>query len=206
MLLTIFTAVGTLTISSSYAQLSCPNCELDDPRVIANQLLIRDLPLSLWIDKSTYAQGDTIKVQGHVASVISGSPVTLTVRNSLNSVIAIDQITVDENGDFKTTFNTGGSLWKHSGDYRIKANYGSSVKSNQVLFEMIGGMGSQPAISECGEKELSVKNYCVPYTIKGGTVTGVSVNAKDKSLIIMINAINDGTITLNPSKKVLDGA
>jgi len=204
-LLAIFTLVSALTISSSYAQLSCPNCELDDPRAIADQLLIRDLPLSLWIDKPTYAIGDIIMVEGHVGSVISGSPITLTVRNSLNSVIAIDQITVGENGDFSTTFKTGGSLWKYDGDYRIKASYGSTVKSNNVWFEMIGGMGSEPTSSNCGESELSVQGNCVPYSISGGKVTGVFVNTDDNSLIIMISASEDGTITLTPSKKVLEG-
>ncbi len=205
-LLAISTTVSTLAISSAYAQVSCPNCELDDPRGIAKQLLMRDLPLSLWIDKSMYAHGDTIKVGGHVASVISGTPVTLTVRNSLNSVIAIDQIPVNENGDFSTTFNTKGSLWKLDGDYRIKASYGSNVKSNQVLFEIIGGMVSEPTKSKCAASELSIEGMCVPFTISDGTVTGVSVNPDDKSLIIMISANKDGTFTISPSKEVLTGA
>ena len=47
---------------------------------------------------------------------------------------------------------------------------------------------------------------CVPYSITGGVVTGTSVNTDDNSLIVMINASEDGTLTLTPSKKVLDGA
>ncbi len=205
-LLAIFTTVSTLTISSAYAQVSCPNCELDDPRDIAKQLLIRDLPLSLWTDKPMYAHGDTIMVKGHVASVVSGTPVTLTVRNSLNSVIAIDQIPVSDNGDFSTTFNTAGNLWKLDGDYRLKASYGSNVKSNKVLFEIIGGIVSEPTTGKCANSELSVKGKCVPYTITGGTVTGISVNTNDKSLVIMISATQDGTLTITPSKEVLSGA
>jgi predicted secreted protein with PEFG-CTERM motif len=63
----------------------------------------------------------------------------------------------------------------------------------------------QPGIT-CGKSELSVKGNCVPYSISGGTVNGVKVNTNDNSLIVMISANEDGTITLNPSKTVLDGA
>ena len=60
--------------------------------------------------------------------------------------------------------------------------------------------------SQCAKSELSVKGNCVPYSITGGTVKGVSVNTDDKSLIVRIDAMEDGTLTLSPSKKVLDGA
>ena len=51
-----------------------------------------NIPISLWTDKSTYDHNDTIIVDGRVANVVSGVPVTLTVVSSLNSIITIDQI------------------------------------------------------------------------------------------------------------------
>jgi predicted secreted protein with PEFG-CTERM motif len=204
------TAVGTLTISSAYAQVSCPDCELDDPRVIAKQLLLEDIPISLWTDNTTYDHNDTIIVEGRVANVVSGIPVTLTVMSSLNSIVTIDQVSVDEMGNFKTSFSTAGDLWKYDGTYFIKANYGSSEKSNKVLVELVNGVVTGPTTGQpstsCGTSELSVKGNCVPFTISGGVVTGTDVNTNDNSLIIMISADEDGTLTLTPSKKVLDGA
>ncbi len=206
-LLAVLTAVGTLTVSSAYAELPCPNCGTDDPRVIAKQMLLEDIPISLWTDKSTYDHSDTIIVEGRVANVVSGVPVTLTVVSSLNSIITIDQITVDDNGNFRTTLSTAGNLWKYDGTYFIKANYGSAEKNNKVLVELVGGITTTPQPSvKCGESELSVMGNCVPYSISGGIVTGVTVNTNDNSLIVMISANEDGTITLNPSKNVLDGA
>ena len=208
-LLAILTAVSTLTVSSAYAQLSCPDCELDDPRIIAQQLLLEDIPISLWTDKATYDHNDTIIVEGRVANVVPGVPVTLTVMSSLNSIITIDQILVDDNGNFRTTLSTAGNLWKYDGTYFIKTNYGSAEKSNKILVELVNGMDSkqttQPGKS-CGKSELSVEGNCVSYSISGGTVTGSTVNTNDNSLIVKINANEDGTITLNPSNKVLDGA
>ena len=204
-LLAVLTAVSTLTVSSAYAQLSCPDCELDDPRMIAKQLLLDDIPISLWTDKSTYDHNDAIIVEGRVANVVSGLPVTLTVTNSLNSIITVDQIIVDEMGSFKTTLSTEGALWKHDGRYFIKANYGSAVKSTKVLVELVNGGVPEPISKTCAQSELSVEGNCVPFSITGGTVNRVTVNTNDNSLILMISANEDGTITLSPSKNVLDG-
>ena len=207
-LLTILTAVGTLSVSSAYAQLSCPDCEADDPRMIAKQLLLKDIPLSVWTDKTTYDHNDTIIVEGQVANIVSGVPVTVKVTSSNNSIISIDQVSVDEKGKFRTTFSTAGNLWKYDGTYYIKANYGNAAKSNKILVELVNGASSPTTTkpSTCGKSELSFMGNCVPYTITGGVVTGTSVNTDDNSLIVMINAKEDGTLTLTPSKKVLDGA
>ena len=205
-LLAVLTAVSTLSVSSAYAQLSCPDCELDDPRIIAKQLLLDDIPISVWTDRSTYDHNDTIIVEGRVANVVSGVPVTLTVMSSLNSIITVDQIFVDEMGNFKTTLSTDGALWKHDGRYFIKANYGSAEKNSRVSIELVGGMVPETPSKGCGDSEIAVKGKCVPFSISGGTVTSVTVNPNDKSLIVMINAKEDGTLTLNPSKDVLDGA
>jgi predicted secreted protein with PEFG-CTERM motif len=204
------TAVGTLTVSSAYAQLACPDCGPDDPRIIAKQLLLEDLPISFWTDKSTYDHNDSIIVEGRVANVNPGVPVTLTVMSSLNSIISIDQVSVDDMGNFRTSFSTAGDLWKYDGTYYIKANYGSAEKNNKVLVELVNGINARPDIEQpsitCGKSELAVLGNCVPYSISGGTVNGAKVNTNDNSLIVMISANEDGTITLNPSKNVLDGA
>jgi predicted secreted protein with PEFG-CTERM motif len=208
-LLAVLTAVGTLTVSSAHGQ-ACVDCELDDPRVIAKQLLLRDLPISFWTDKSTYDHNDTIIVEGRVANVNSGVPVTLTVMSSLNSIITIDQIPVDDMGNFRTTISTKGNLWKYDGTYYINVNYGSAEKNNKVLIELVNGKDYKPTTGQpsktCGKSELSVKDNCVPYSITGGIVTGAAVNTNDNSLIVMISANEDGTITLTPSKNVLEGA
>jgi len=207
-LLAVLTALGTLTVSSAYAQLACPDCGPDDPRVIARQLLLEDIPISIWTDKSTYDHNDTIIVTGRVANVVSGVPVTLTVMSSLYSIITIDQISVDDNGNFRTTLNTAGNLWKYDGTYYIEAHYGSAEKNSKVLVELVGGITSQPTQPSvlCGESEFSVEGNCVPYSISGGMVTSATVNTNDNSLIVMISANEDGILTLNPSKNVLDGA
>ncbi|MEC4847817.1 MAG: PEFG-CTERM sorting domain-containing protein [Nitrosarchaeum sp.] len=202
-LLAVLTAVGTLTISSAYAQ-ACVGCyEPDAGRKAADQLLLMDMPVSVWTDKTAYEHGDKIMVYGKVANV-SGNPVTLTVVNSLNSVVTIAQMSVENDGSFETILNTDGELWKHDGTYTIKVNYGSASKSNKVLVELSGATSGSS--NNCASSEIYLKgNYCVPYTITGGMVTGASINSNDNSIIVRINASEDGTLTLNPDKSILDG-
>ena len=207
MLLAVLTAVSAMSIGSAYAlEQACPDCE-GPSKVTANQMLLDEVPVTVWTDKNAYTQSEMIMVDGKVANVASGFPVTLTVISPTNNIVTIDQLMVNSDGTFGTILNTGGSLWKYDGTYTIKVQYGNSEKSNKVRVELTGGDMTKPTTtpSKCGPSEVSAGGNCIPYSITGGTVTGASINTKDKSIVFSINAANDGTITLTPSKKVLDG-
>jgi len=211
-LLAVLTAVGTLTISSAYATEdnnlpeACVGCSMMDARSAANEMLLSDLPISVWTDKIDYSHNDMITVTGQVANVASGFPVTVTVVSPFNSIITVDQLTVTENGDFETTLSTAGALWKYDGTYTIKVNYGSAEKNNSVQVELTGGgTNYQTPSTQCGANSISASGQCVPYSISGGTVTGAIINTNDNSIVISINAEDDGTLTVTPSKTVQDG-
>ncbi len=201
-LLAVLTAVGTLTMSSAYAQ-ACVGCEETDAgRKAANQMLLMDIPISVWTDRTTYDHNDKITVHGKVAN-ISGNPVILTVASPLNSVVTIAQIDVNNDGSFETTLNTEGGLWKHDGTYTIKVNYGAS-QNNKALVELTGETSASS--DNCSSSELYLKgNYCVPYSISSGMVTGASINNNDNSIIVRISADQEGTLTLTPDESILNG-
>ena len=201
-LLAVLTAVGTLTMSSAYAQ-ACVGCEETDAgRKAANQMLLMDIPISIWTDRTTYDHNDKITVHGKVAN-ISGNPVILTVASPLNSVVTIAQLDVSNDGSFETTLNTEGGLWKHDGTYTIKVNYGAS-QNNKALVELTGETSASS--DNCSSSELYLKgDYCVPYSISSGMVTGASINNNDNSIIVRISAEQDGTLTLTPDESILNG-
>ena len=58
--------------------------------------------------------------------------------------------------------------------------------------------------TECPENKLGISGYCVPYYIKGGMVTDVSVNTKDNAVVITIDAAEDGKLTLIKSKEGIE--
>jgi predicted secreted protein with PEFG-CTERM motif len=100
-------------------------------------------------------------------------------------------------------------MWKYDGTYTIKVNYGTAEKSNSAKVELTGGVASetnyQSPNKQCSAKELSANGQCVPFSISGGTVTSATLNTNDNSIVIMINAEEDGTLTVSPSKTVQDG-
>ncbi len=225
-LLALLTAVGTLTISSAYAEhheggehmedhsdipQACVGCSVEDARTTANQMLLDDTPISVWTEKTDYGHNDRIMVEGQVANMASGFPVTVTVVSPLNSIIAVDQINVAEDGSFKTTINTAGAMWKYDGTYTIKVNYGSVEKSNSIQVELTGGVEPSPIYStpennkQCGAGELSTSDQCIPFSITGGMVTGTTLNPGDNgSIIISIYAEDDGTLTVTPSETTME--
>jgi len=211
-LLVILIAVGTLTISSAYAQQqACPDCGDKDSKTMAAELLMKALPVSVWTDKTDYGHNDIIMVEGRVAHV-SGFPITVTVVSPLNNLVTIAQLTVAEDGSFETTLNTAGAMWKYDGTYIIKVNYGSPEKSNSVRVELSGGVPYTPSYStptvpakKCGTNDISASGQCIPYTISGGMVISATLNTNDNSIVININAEDDGILTINPSKTVQDG-
>ncbi|QUC65720.1 PEFG-CTERM sorting domain-containing protein [Nitrosopumilus sp. K4] len=196
-------------MSSAYAlPQACPDCE-GESAMTASKVLRQELPVTIWTDSESYDHNSMIEVSGQVANIASGYPVTITVVSPLNSVVTIAQLQVSSDGTFGTTLNTAGAMWKYDGTYTIKAQYGEN-KSDKVRVELAGGQAYKPTTPttsvKCGANSVAVADgKCVNYTITGGMVTGAKVNTDDNSIIVRISAMNDGTITLSPSKEVLDG-
>ena len=210
-LIAVLAVVGTLSISSAYAALppACVGCE-GDAQMSARMAMLAEVPVSVWTDKVTYDHESTIRVDGAVANIRIGTPVTVTVISPTNNIVTIDQLTVDSNGRFSTTLSTQGNLWKYDGTYTIRVQYGNQAVSNKALVELTGGLVPTfvtpvPTV-KCSSSELSIDGRaCVPFSISGGTVTGARANTVDKSIIVSISSTEPGTITLNPSSDVLGG-
>jgi len=214
-LLAVLTVVGTLTMSSAYATghyQEAGTMNPEDAKALAAKMLLEAIPVSVWTDKTDYGHNDMIMVKGQVANV-SGSPITVTVVSPLNSIVTIAQLTVAKDGSFETTLNTAGALWKYDGTYIIKVNYGSVEKSNKAKVELTGGVTSTPDFStpiteekvRCTANDISASGQCIPYSISGGMVTSATLNTNDNSIVININAFDDGTLIVTPSKTVQDG-
>ena len=212
-LLAILATVATLSMSSAYAAGDYPEAGTmypEEAKALAQKMLLQDLPVSVWTDKTDYDHNDMIMVTGQVAH-ISGFDITVTVVSPLNSIVTIDQLTVAEDGSFETTLNTAGEMWKYDGTYIIKVNYGNADKSNKAKVELTGSDLNEtphsipPMDKQCSVNEISADSHCIQYSISGGMVTGATLNTNENSIIININAEDDGTLTITPSKTVQDG-
>jgi predicted secreted protein with PEFG-CTERM motif len=173
-----------------------------------------NLPMTIEADKSSYDHDTKIIVTGHVANVIPGDvPITMTVTNPLNSLVTIDQINVSNDGSYTTSVSTAGNLWKYDGTYTIRVNYGSL--DNKVTVELTGGVAqghtghSDDEMHhddvECGSNEVAIHDACTSYDISGGHVISATINTNDNSVIINIDADDDGTLTISPSTSTQEG-
>ncbi|MGI0027861.1 MAG: PEFG-CTERM sorting domain-containing protein, partial [Nitrosopumilaceae archaeon] len=161
------------------------------------------IPLTVSTDKAVYDHNSIIMVSGHVRNPYPGQQVTLRVSDSSGSIVQVSQLTLDNNGDFGTKLTTASPLWTKSGVYTIVAQYGNQQgTSAKVQFTIPGGATS------CDPTQLAAtlndEVYCIPYSINGGTVLSGTLNAASKTLTVNIQANDDGQITLNIPRSVLD--
>ena len=57
----------------------------------------------------------------------------------------------------------------------------------------------------CSSTEISADGNCIPYAISGGMVTGATINTDDNSIIISLDAHDDGILIVTPSESTLQG-
>jgi hypothetical protein len=101
-------------------------------------------PLSVNTDFPAYAEDSTITISGKVKDsslAKNPTPVTIQVINPDGSIVGIDQVKLDSNNEYSTSFVATGPLWKAGGDYTVKAYYG--VQKNDTTFTFTGGDGTR---------------------------------------------------------------
>ena len=216
-LIAILAVAGTISLMPAFAihhegnpdlPPACPGC-VGDAKEQAMMAAQNDIPVTVWTDSAIYDHNSMIMIDGKVANIKMGIPVTLKIISPLGNIVSIQQIDVDSDGMFATSLSTAGNLLKYDGTYTIRAQYGSQEVNNKVLVELTGGeiFTQQPPTQDtsCGASEIAILDQCIPYEINGGVVTGAEINERTKSIIVMINANDDGEITLNPSTETISG-
>jgi len=201
-------AAGLSTIPAFGQQLPCPGCLDVDVREYAKESIQRQLPIAVNTDRTTYDHDSMISITGIVSAVKPGTDVGLVVIGPppFNNIVKIDQIKVQSDRTFSTTLSTAGELWKYDGTYSIKVTYGSQEINDSVLIELTGGEIITPGKGvECAPNDIVASGQCIPYSITGATVTSASFHADTSSLILVLDADDDGMITVNPPTYAIKG-
>jgi len=163
-------------------------------------------PLSIKTDLPTYNQGDTIVMTGHVREPENATAVTLRVFNSLKNLISVAQLLPSSDGSFTKTILATGPLWKDAGNYTIIAQYGPYTNTN-ATFHYNGGDGSSQvtkAINSTYSLQAAGQTYSIPYIIKGGTVSSMSILPQQYTLEITLTTNADGSITVTLPRSMID--
>ncbi|MGB6463109.1 MAG: PKD domain-containing protein [Nitrosotalea sp.] len=83
-------------------------------------------PVSVTVstDRSSYSMGDTIMISGKVQPVIAGTIVSISVFDSYHDGGGVAQLFPASDGSFTKSFISTGYLWKTSGTWTVKVQYG----------------------------------------------------------------------------------
>jgi len=210
-LIAIMAAAGSLalvpTYASSFDEEACPGCGSSDFYNKANLARQNDVPVSVWTDQKVYDHESEIVVSGAVANLRGDAPVTVTVYGPQNNLVTVRQVEVSEDNTYETAFSTAGALFKQNGVYTIRVQYGPQEINNKATIEIVGETMEEEG-EACGADELAVKGggkvYCVPYEVSGAVVTKATVSSATTSIVLMIDAESDGSISLTIPRSVLD--
>ncbi len=161
-------------------------------------------------DKASYSEGETILVTGEVAQLLGGYALSLTVIAPNGNLVSIDQLTVGADKKFSTSLAAGGALMKIEGTYTVTVQYGDNKNNvGGTTFEFGGSTVTPPSgVEESMVTDTTVSvsgsSDLIGYTITGGKLLGITPDVDANSLIISIDATDDGSLTLTIPRSVLD--
>ncbi len=174
-------------------------------------------PITVSTDKESYSDGDTVIVSGEVRERLSGVPVSLRVIAANGNLVTVQQIDVGVDNKFSTTLTAGGAVWSSSGEYTINAQYGSKQRVAETTFDFGGSSSPEPGTDPGPDPGPSMNTdatftvdageagtFNVGYTITGGSIENISVDGETSSLIVTIDATDDGELTLTLPREVID--
>ncbi len=154
-------------------------------------------------DKSSYTLGDTIVISGSVQSVVPGTPLTIQILDSNNNLVQVAQIDVSQDGKYTDTIKAVGALWKSNGLYTVKVQYGPPNVTAQATFTFQSSITPTSNVFQLKDPN-SQQTFNVNYTIGGGTVKTMTIDAQSLSVIVSVNSTNDGIITVQLPRALID--
>lgn len=157
--------------------------------------------ISVKTDADSYKKGDTIIISGKVNTIIKDTPVTIQIFNG-NNLIQIAQITVSEEGDYSHAIIAQGNLWSNAGEYKIKASY---VEGNNAETQFTFSPKTKTTVVDTFDMHTDdYGTFDVKYSINGGTVKNMYIDKDTFALIVVIDATNNGSVTLEIPRKIID--
>ena len=155
------------------------------------------------IDKTSYTLGDTIVISGQVQSIVVGTPLTIQILDSNNNLVQVAQIDVSQDGKYTDTIKAVGTLWKSNGIYTVKVQYGPPNVTAQATFTFQSSLVPTSSVFQLKDP-TSQQTFNVNYTISGGNVNTMTIDAQSLSVITSVNSTSDGTITLQLPRALID--
>jgi predicted secreted protein with PEFG-CTERM motif len=166
---------------------------------LALQPIYADDNITIETDSDVYNHSSTIILTGHISAVDQNEvPVTIMIISPNGNIAEIAQIDVNADGVFSTTFNTAAPSMSKDGTYKIQVSYGfiETAISIELTNAIESAMTSD--IMETAEEALedAIKDGQINWTIDGGVITSFFVNGDENSIVLYIEATDDGNLEI----------
>ena len=174
-------------------------------------------------DKSSYSANDVILISGEIKYIALGNQLSLIIQSPNGNITYIGQMTVNSDNQFSTEINPGGQYWKTPGTYTIQITQNennqantsfefkgiTNVPKNELEKNVIEDIVTEDPViidSIVTATTLTIQEATdlISYEITNGKITNVIPDLDAVSLLIDIEVINDGSITLTIPRSVLD--
>jgi len=167
-------------------------------------------------DKDVYDHASTIILTGNVDPVdLRGSEITIMCKSPGGTgVCGIYQLGVNSDGDFSVSINTATFLMKKDGIYEFQANY-SGLADATVSVELTNAIETSEtgtaetgtavigtAVTGTGEAGTDEGSFYklapgqIEYDITCNASPAFFANADDDSIVILLDATDDGILTI----------
>ena len=156
-------------------------------------------PMSLDEIAESYSHGDRIVISGSVTRIAGLDQVTLKISTG-NEITSLAQLDVARDGSFATILNTDGGVWK-AGTYTATVTYHEDT-SRSIDFEIRGGGAVTQDIFTVDIGDGETRD--IGYSITGGVVREMEIDADMLSLVVRIDATSAGSITMNIDREYID--
>ena len=179
--------------------------------------------ITIETDKDIYDHASTIILTGNVDPVdLRGSEVTIMCKSPGGmGVCGIYQLSVNSDGNFSVSINTATFLMKKDGIYEFQANYSgladvtvsveltNAIETSETGTAVIGtavtGTG-EAGTGEAGTDEGSFYKLApgqIEYDITCNASPAFFANADDDSIVILLDATDDGILTITLHEELI---
>jgi predicted secreted protein with PEFG-CTERM motif len=157
-------------------------------------------------DSDTYNHSSMIILTGNI-TVIDQNPIDVTVQIFApnGNIASVAQVAVNTDGVFSTTFNTAGAMMKYDGTYQIKAVYGfiETTISIELTNAIESAMTSDTMETAETTLEDAIKDGQINWMIDNGIVTSFFVNGDENSLVLYMEATDDGILDISLHEDII---
>ncbi|MBI1658311.1 MAG: PEFG-CTERM sorting domain-containing protein [Thaumarchaeota archaeon] len=154
-------------------------------------------PIAVMTDMESYVEGDVITISGQVMARHSGG-MSIIVTAPNGNIVKIGQPMVGPDNTFTFEIATGNYMTQ-AGIYTVEANYSLNAKSPRLATTtfMYTPIDTSGIFVDGTEFEPA-------HTIVGGAVLGMHTDPQYNTLVIDIESMSDGTITITLPRALID--